>query len=310
MALVRLRVEPLRPTATLQRALSDVPLHPSESRILRQIREAKEGAPLAHVPGSPFGGDVVVKRIDRFGRRRIRGKRGMSKRVIWVKQVAKHFYHNLSTKKLHRTVRTAIRAKQGFAQALYFQLESRLDMFMRRCFFAPSLAAARQAISHKFVLVNGRLAVSASHQLNYGDVVQVDEKAQAKMRRALLVVSPRRAAPRERARARLAPSRPGRMQTTARPAARRARVRAAPGRSHASARERVEERAVAVRSVPAAALLGHAPAAGLGGHVRPVQGRTRARRPNEGRAWRPGRRWPRPRRRRPSRPCASRMSPR
>ncbi|KAG8461631.1 hypothetical protein KFE25_001249 [Diacronema lutheri] len=189
MALVRLRVEPLRPTATLQRALSDVPLHPSESRILRQIREAKEGAPLAHVPGSPFGGDVVVKRIDRFGRRRIRGKRGMSKRVIWVKQVAKHFYHNLSTKKLHRTVRTAIRAKQGFAQALYFQLESRLDMFMRRCFFAPSLAAARQAISHKFVLVNGRLAVSASHQLNYGDVVQVDEKAQAKMRRALLVAA-------------------------------------------------------------------------------------------------------------------------
>lgn len=182
------RLPPLGQPAAFRRALSDVPLLPHESRVLRQMREAKDGVPLAHVPGSPFGGDVIIKRLDRFGRRRIKGKRGMSKRVIWAKQVAKSFYYNLSTKKLHRIVRTAIRAKQGFTQALYFQLESRLDMFLRRCFFAPSLASARQAISHKFVLVNGRTAVSASRQLDYGDVVQVDEKALAKMRRTLLAV--------------------------------------------------------------------------------------------------------------------------
>lgn len=177
--------------SALHRPLSNAPLLPRESLILRQLREAKDGQPLAHVPGSPFGGEVVIKRIDRFGRRRIKGKRGMSKRVIWMKQIMKHFYDNMSTKKLHRIVRTAIRANQGFTQALYFQLESRLDMFLRRCFLAPSLASARQAINHRFVLVNGRTALSASQQLNYGDVVQVDDSALAKMRKTLLAVRAR-----------------------------------------------------------------------------------------------------------------------
>lgn len=242
--------------SVLRRALSDVPLLPRESRVLRQIREAKDGVPLAHVPGSPFGGDVVIKRIDRFGRRRIKGKRGMSKRVIWVKQVAKQFYYNLPTKKLHRIVRTAIRAKQGFTQALYFQLESRLDMFLRRCFFAPSLASARQAISHKFILVNGRTAVSASHQLDYGDVVQVDEKALAKMRKTLLTVSATELRRSSRGRGARGTARAHLLLLRGLLALTPSRLPSAAGWSHAAPGERLEERAGEVQAVPAAAILG------------------------------------------------------
>ncbi|KAJ1641389.1 hypothetical protein T492DRAFT_919282 [Pavlovales sp. CCMP2436] len=169
-----------------RRALSDVPLLASESRVLRHMREVKEGLPLAHVRGSPFGGEVIIKRVDRFGRRRIKGKRGLSKRVIWAKQVVKQLYCNLRTKRLHKMVHTAVRAKEGFTQAIYFQLESRLDMFMRRCFLSPSLPAARQAIFRKLVIVNGTVANSASHQLNYGDVVQIKEQELGDMRRRLL----------------------------------------------------------------------------------------------------------------------------
>mmetsp|Transcript_25556 Transcript_25556/g.63154 ORF Transcript_25556/g.63154 Transcript_25556/m.63154 type:complete len:126 (-) Transcript_25556:82-459(-) len=100
------RLQPLQqPMLVFRRALSDVPLLASESRVLRHMREVKEGLPLAHVRGSPFGGEVIIKRVDRFGRRRIKGKRGLSKRVIWAKQVVKQLYCNLRTKRLHKMVR-------------------------------------------------------------------------------------------------------------------------------------------------------------------------------------------------------------
>jgi ribosomal protein S4 len=274
-----------------RRALSNAPILPRESLILRQLREAKDGQPLAHVPGSPFGGEVVIKRIDRFGRRRIKGKRGMSKRVIWMKQIMKHFYDNMSTKKLHRIVRTAIRANQGFTQALYFQLESRLDMFLRRCFLAPSLASARQAVNHRFVLVNGRTAISASQQLNYGDVVQIDQSALAKTRKTLLAV---------RARAARAPCphnagpRRTRLMRRAHPSL-LLPPSAAPRRAHTpvwtrpSAGERVAERSPAVRPLPAATIVGNALLRGLGhappqiqrrggGRLRRARGRAKPRR--------------------------------
>lgn len=170
------------------RSLSQVPLLPREAGVLRAMRDARRGSPLPWVPGSPVGGEVVVKRVDRFGRRRVRGRRGMSKRVIWIKQVVKGFYYNLSTSRLHRMVRKAVRSGHGFAQSMYFQLESRLDIFLRRVLFVPSLPAARHCIHHGFILVNGRPAKSASHILSYGDVVQVADHGLIKLRRQFLEV--------------------------------------------------------------------------------------------------------------------------
>lgn len=191
----------LRPplfAAAPARFLSKVTLLPHEERTLKAIKAGRAGIPLNYVAGSPFGGEVIVKRVDRFGRRRVRGRRGMSKRVVWLKRVIKDTYRNLTTDYLKRQVRIACRAEVGFKQAIMFQLESRLDMFLRRCMFAPSLEAAKQFISHGFILVNGKAARSAGFQLQYGDVVQVADRGVHTVHRQMLMVRARVAPGRER----------------------------------------------------------------------------------------------------------------
>jgi len=57
--------------------------------------------------------------------------------------------------------------------ALIDSLESRLDNVVFRLGFAPSRLAARQLVSHKCFLVNGKPVNLPSRRINKGDVVSV-----------------------------------------------------------------------------------------------------------------------------------------
>jgi small subunit ribosomal protein S4 len=56
-------------------------------------------------------------------------------------------------------------------------LESRLASIVYRANIAPTVQSARQLVSHKHILVNGKPVNIASYMVNVGDVIQVNEKA-------------------------------------------------------------------------------------------------------------------------------------
>lgn len=81
----------------------------------------------------------------------------------------------------------ANRLKGNTGENLLQLLESRLDNTVYRLGFAATRAEARQLVSHKSVLVNGKVVNIPSYQLKAGDVVAIREKAkkQARIKAAL-----------------------------------------------------------------------------------------------------------------------------
>ena len=63
-------------------------------------------------------------------------------------------------------------ARKGNMNSFIADFESRLDRVLYRCNAVPSIFAARMAIGHKHVLVNGRVANSTHTVLDPGDVVE------------------------------------------------------------------------------------------------------------------------------------------
>lgn len=61
-------------------------------------------------------------------------------------------------------------------------LEQRLDNVVYRMGFAATRAEARQLVSHKAVMVNGRVTNIPSYQVQEGDVVEIREKAKKQER--------------------------------------------------------------------------------------------------------------------------------
>ncbi len=61
-------------------------------------------------------------------------------------------------------------------------LESRLDNVVYRMGFAVTRAAARQLVSHKSILVNGKSVNVPSYQVKTGDAIEVSERARAQLR--------------------------------------------------------------------------------------------------------------------------------
>lgn len=71
----------------------------------------------------------------------------------------------------------ASRLKGSTGENLLKLLESRLDNVVYRMGFGVTRSEARQLVSHKAIMVNGKVVNIASYQLKAGDVVAVREKA-------------------------------------------------------------------------------------------------------------------------------------
>ena len=96
---------------------------------------------------------------------------------LMAKQKLKFYYGDITEKQFRRTYDEASRLKGNTAENLIGLLESRLDAFVYRSKFVPTIFAARQFVNHGHVMVNGVKTNIGSFRLKAGDVVQIREKS-------------------------------------------------------------------------------------------------------------------------------------
>ena len=94
-----------------------------------------------------------------------------------AKQKLKGYYGNITEKQFLRTYEEADRRKGNTSENLIALLETRLDAFVYRTKFVPTVWAARQFVNHGHVLVNGKRVNIASYRVMPDDVVEVRERS-------------------------------------------------------------------------------------------------------------------------------------
>jgi small subunit ribosomal protein S4 len=108
------------------------------------------------------------------------------------KQKVRRIYGVLE-KQFRNYYRDAARQKGNTGENLLQLLEGRLDNVVYRMGFGATRAESRQLVSHKAIMVNGRVVNVPSFQVSPEDVICVREKAkkQARMKASLEVAGQR-----------------------------------------------------------------------------------------------------------------------
>ena len=132
--------------------------------------------------GEPiFGADkILAKRNFPPGQHGNNKRRKTSEYGVMLaeKQKAKYTYGVLERQ--FRNLFDAAARKNGITGVLLLQgLESRLDNVVYRLGIAPTRAAARQLVSHKHIVLNGKVVNIPSCAVKAGDVVGVREKSKS-----------------------------------------------------------------------------------------------------------------------------------
>ena len=91
------------------------------------------------------------------------------------KQKVKRIY-GLMEKQFRLLVEKALKSKGNTGEALLSLLERRLDNVVYKLGFAESRPMARQLVSHRHVLVNGKKLNIPSYQTEIGDVISLTPK--------------------------------------------------------------------------------------------------------------------------------------
>ena len=111
------------------------------------------------------------------------------------KQKVRRIYGVLE-KQFRNYYKEAARLKGATGENLLQLLESRLDNVVYRMGFGSTRSEARQLVSHKGILVNGKVVNIASYQVQPGDVVSVREKAKKQLRvQSALAIAEQRGEP-------------------------------------------------------------------------------------------------------------------
>ena len=97
------------------------------------------------------------------------------------KQKVRRIYGILE-KQFRNYFKKAARLKGSTGENLLRLLESRLDNVVYRMGFGATRAEARQLVSHRSILVNGRVVNIPSYELSPGDVISIKDKAKAQLR--------------------------------------------------------------------------------------------------------------------------------
>ena len=92
------------------------------------------------------------------------------------KQKVKRIYGVLE-RQFRRYVEEALKSKGDTGEKLLSMLERRLDNVVYRLGFAPTRPSARQLVSHKKILVDGKKVNLPSFRVKTGQVVSIAEKA-------------------------------------------------------------------------------------------------------------------------------------
>ena len=94
-----------------------------------------------------------------------------------AKQKLKGYYGNIGEKQFRKYFAEAVRRRGDTGENLVGILECRLDAVVYRMKFVPTVFAARQAVSHNHVKVNGKRVNIPSYMVKEGDVIELKEKA-------------------------------------------------------------------------------------------------------------------------------------
>ncbi|MEY2776238.1 MAG: ribosomal protein [Pseudomonadota bacterium] len=97
------------------------------------------------------------------------------------KQKVKRIYGTLE-RQFRRYFAMASRTKGNTGESLLKLLESRLDNVVFRMGFGSTRAEARQLVSHRAILVNGRMCNIPSAQVRPNDVIAITEKSRGQAR--------------------------------------------------------------------------------------------------------------------------------
>lgn len=90
------------------------------------------------------------------------------------------FNYGLSEKQLMNYIKQAKRVKGATGDILLQLLEMRLDNLVFRLGMAPTIAAARQLVGHKHVIVNNNCVSIPSYQCQPGDVLTIKDNKGSK----------------------------------------------------------------------------------------------------------------------------------
>ena len=143
--------------------------HSAKYKIDRRMGENIWGRPKSPVNKRSYGpgqhGQRRKNKISDFGTQ------------LRAKQKLKGYYGNITEKQFLRTYEEADRRKGNTSENLIALLETRLDAFVYRTKFVPTVWAARQFVNHGHVLVNGKRVNIASYRVMPDDVVEVRERS-------------------------------------------------------------------------------------------------------------------------------------
>ena len=87
------------------------------------------------------------------------------------------WYYCIREKQFRRTFKNAHRKKGNTVDNLIGLLESRLSAVLYNSSLVPTIFTAKQLISHKHVLVNGKVVNIASYNVAVGDVIKLRDSA-------------------------------------------------------------------------------------------------------------------------------------
>jgi len=110
-----------------------------------------------------------------------RGRGSDYSMALRAKQTVRFFYGVLE-RQFRRYFQLATKQKGATGDNLLKILERRLDNIVYRMGFASTRAEARQMVSHRCVLVNGKVVNIPSYQASPGDVIEIKEKSKGQAR--------------------------------------------------------------------------------------------------------------------------------
>lgn len=107
-----------------------------------------------------------------------RGRIKESEYLLQLREKQKaRYYYGVLEKQFRRYYREANRLEGLTGENLLILLERRLDNVVYRGGFARTRREARQMVSHKHVLVNGKGVNVPSYRVSTGDVIEIKQKS-------------------------------------------------------------------------------------------------------------------------------------
>lgn len=102
-------------------------------------------------------------------------KKSMKRNIYLTMLKLRRFYGNLGKKKFTRVFRQKGLHSNALGRSFAYFLESRLDVILYRSNFFNSIFAARQAINHKKIYINGILVTQPSYKVFINDIINISE---------------------------------------------------------------------------------------------------------------------------------------